>query len=78
MAFSSVFSLEGRGLKLESAADIEPHLQPLRDNLKVEEVRLGGNSLGVEACKALAELLQTKETLRVSQAFLYGTCWLLD
>ncbi|KAI9783879.1 MAG: hypothetical protein M1816_001131 [Peltula sp. TS41687] len=62
---ASVFSLEGRGLRLETAADIEPHLQALRDNSSVEEVRLGGNTLGVEACEALARVLETKDTLHV-------------
>lgn len=62
---TSVFSLEGRGLRLETAADIEPHLQALRENSTVEEIRLGGNTLGVEACEALARVLETKDTLHV-------------
>ncbi len=65
MDSSSVFSLEGKGLRLETASDIESHLQALRDNANVREVRLGGNTLGVEACKALADVLKTKESLEV-------------
>jgi Ran GTPase-activating protein 1 len=61
-----VFSLEGRGLKLTTAADIEPHIQDLRGNDDVEEVKLLGNTLGVEASEALAKVLQTKKRLKVA------------
>lgn len=66
MASEKVFSLEGRGLKLETAADVEPHIKALRDNDNVEEVRLGGNTLGIEACAALAKVLETKKKLQVT------------
>ena len=62
---SKVFSLEGQGLKLDSAADAEEHIKSLRELADVEEVRLGGNTLGVEACQALADVLRTKKTLQV-------------
>ena len=68
MASSKVFSLEGRGLRLDSAADIEPHIQPLKDNAEVEEVRLQGNTLGIDACKALATVLESKKSLKVSSS----------
>ena len=35
----------------------------------VEEVHLGGNSLGVEACEAIAEVLKTKTSLRVGRSY---------
>ncbi|GAB0136611.1 hypothetical protein EsDP_00004907 [Epichloe bromicola] len=60
-----IFTLEGRGLKLDSAADVEAHIKDLRAN-DVEEVRLLGNTLGVEACKALGEVLATKKNLKVA------------
>lgn len=66
-ADSKVFSLEGKGLKLDSAADVEPHIKSLRAMEDVEEVRLLGNTLGVEACKVLGEVLETKKTLQVSR-----------
>jgi Ran GTPase-activating protein 1 len=66
MANSKVFSLEGKGLKLDTAADVEPHIKSLRAMEDVEEVRLLGNTLGVEACKILGEVLETKKTLQVS------------
>jgi Ran GTPase-activating protein 1 len=65
MANLKVFSLEGKGLKLDTAADVEPHIKSLRAMEDVEEVRLLGNTLGVEACKILGEVLETKKTLQV-------------
>ena len=61
----NTFSLEGKGLKLDTAADIEPHIQELKANDNVEEVRLLGNTLGIEASEALAKVLETKKTLQV-------------
>ncbi|ATY62445.1 ran GTPase activating protein 1 [Cordyceps militaris CM01] len=60
-----IFSLEGKGLKLTTAADVEPHIAALRAN-DVEEVHLLGNSLGIEACKVLGEVLATKKNLQVA------------
>ncbi|CAG9938025.1 unnamed protein product [Clonostachys rosea f. rosea IK726] len=59
-----IFSLEGKGLKLTTEADLEPHIAPLRALENVEEVRLLGNTLGVGACKLLGEVLATKKTLK--------------
>ncbi|GAW18749.1 hypothetical protein ANO14919_082310 [Xylariales sp. No.14919] len=61
-----VFSLEGKGLKLNTAEDLEAHIAPLRDLQNVEEVRVLGNTLGVGACKLLGEVLATKKTLKVA------------
>lgn len=60
-----VFSLEGKCLKLDTAADLEAHIAPLRAN-DVEEVRLLGNTLGVGACKLLGEVLATKKNLKLA------------
>lgn len=60
-----VFSIEGRGLKLDTAADLEAHIADLRAR-DVEEVRLLGNTLGVEACRLLGEVLATKKNLKAS------------
>lgn len=68
---TKVFSLEGRALKLDTAADIEAHIAPLRASQDVEEVRILGNTLGVEACKLLGEVLATKETLKVCYFLIY-------
>ncbi len=63
---SKIFTLAGKNLKLTSAADIEPYLAELRSNPNVEEVHLGGNTLGTEACEALAKVLQTKKSLKIA------------
>ncbi|KAF4548968.1 Leucine rich repeat-containing protein 5 [Elsinoe fawcettii] len=63
---SKLFSLEGKGLKLDTASDIEPHLSPLVSSNDVEEVRFQGNTLGVEACAALAKVLSTKKSIRIA------------
>ncbi|KAK0731810.1 hypothetical protein B0H67DRAFT_597625 [Lasiosphaeris hirsuta] len=60
-----IFSLEGKGLKLDTAEDLEPHIAELRAS-DIEEVRLLGNTLGVGACKLLGEVLATKKNLRVA------------
>jgi Ran GTPase-activating protein 1 len=65
MAGTKIFSLEGRGLKLTTAGDIEPHIQELKSNDQVEEIRFLGNTLGVEASEALAKVLETKKNLKV-------------
>lgn len=65
MATLKVFSLEGKGLKLTTAEDIEPHIQPLKDDADVEEVVFVGNTLGVEASEALAKVLESKRNLKV-------------
>ncbi|KUI62451.1 Ran GTPase-activating protein 1 [Cytospora mali] len=61
-----LFSLEGKGLKLDTAEDMEPYVKELRSMDDVEEVRLLGNTLGVGACKLLGEVLATKKSLQVA------------
>ncbi|TVY27712.1 Ran GTPase-activating protein [Lachnellula hyalina] len=63
---SKIFSLEGKGLKLDTKEDVEAHIKPLREMDDVVEVRLLGNTLGVEACKVLGEVLETKKTLQIA------------
>lgn len=68
---STILSLHGRGLKLDTRADIEPYLTGY-DPAAIEEVHFGGNTIGVEAAEALAEFLQKTEVLKVCQvAFSY-------
>jgi Ran GTPase-activating protein 1 len=61
---TKIFSLEGKGLKLDTKEDVEAHIKGLREMVDVEEIRLLGNTLGVEACKVLGEVLETKKTLQ--------------
>ncbi|KAI4717430.1 RNI-like protein [Aureobasidium sp. EXF-10727] len=63
---ANTFSLEGRALKLDSAADMDKHIADLKSNNDVEEVIFVGNTLGVEACQALAKVLETKKKLKVA------------
>ncbi|KOS16650.1 Ran GTPase-activating protein 1 [Escovopsis weberi] len=65
-ASHKIFSIEGKGLKLDTAADLEPHVAALRAMDDVEEVRFLGNSLGVGACKLIGEILATKKSLQVA------------
>src|ERR1700760_3819442 len=61
---SKVFSLEGKALKLDTAADITPHIAELEANPDVEEVNFAGNTLGIGACEQLAKVLATKKKLQ--------------
>jgi Ran GTPase-activating protein 1 len=63
---ATTLSLQGRSLKLDSRADIEPHLADV-DPTKIETVIFSGNSLGVEASLAIAEFLQKANAIKVRQ-----------
>ena len=64
---SGIFSLHGQGLKLTSNDDAAPYCS-LLDGMgqDVTEIHLGGNTLGVEACRAFADVIRTKKQLKVS------------
>lgn len=62
---TKVFSILGKNLKANTAADLDPYLTELKELEDVEEVHFGGNSLGVEACQAIAEVLKGKNSLKV-------------
>lgn len=63
---SRSFSIHGKGIKFETRKDIEPYLKQIREIPGgVEEVHFGGNTLGVEPCIALAEVLKETTTLKV-------------
>lgn len=61
---NKVFSLRGRALKLDTAADLEKHTADLSSNPDIEEIHIEGNTLGIEACQSLAKMLETKQNLR--------------
>jgi Ran GTPase-activating protein 1 len=63
---SKSFSILGKNIKAQSRADLEPYISELEKFEDVEEVHFGGNSLGVEACQAIAEVLKTKKSLKVN------------
>ncbi|GLI75452.1 Ran GAP Rna1 [Penicillium ochrochloron] len=66
MAPPKVFSLEGNGLKLDTAEDIEAHIKPLVESTDYTEIRFGGNTLGVGASERLATVLATQKSLEVA------------
>ena len=67
MSSGPVFSIHGKGLKMTSRQDIEPYTKILEDmGQSVKEIHLGGNTIGVEACQALADVIKTKKSLEVS------------
>jgi Ran GTPase-activating protein 1 len=65
MANRKVFTLEGKGLKLNTKADLDAHVAELEGSDDFEEVRLLGNTIGVEASQALASLLEKQKRLQV-------------
>lgn len=63
---SRSFSIHGKGIKFDTREDIEPYLKGIRAIPGgVEEIHIGGNTLGVEPCTALAETLKSIDTLKV-------------
>ncbi|KAL2219293.1 ran GTPase activating protein 1 [Thermoascus aurantiacus ATCC 26904] len=67
MAPPKVFSLEGKGLKLDTAEDVEAHIKPLLESNDFTEIRLGGNTFGVSACERLAPALSAQKNLEVAE-----------
>lgn len=65
MAASKILSLHGKGLKLDTRQDLEPWLKDV-DPTIIEEIHLGGNTIGVEASKALAEFIDKTTSIKVS------------
>jgi Ran GTPase-activating protein 1 len=60
----TILSLHGKGLKLDSREDIEPWLKDV-DPIAIEEIHLGGNTIGVDASTALGEFLKKAINLKV-------------
>ena len=63
---AKVWSIWGQALKLDTAADLSKHVKPLEESSDVEEIHLEGNTIGVEASQALAQILETKQSIRVA------------
>ncbi|CAE6441381.1 unnamed protein product [Rhizoctonia solani] len=61
---SRVFTVHGKGLTLSTREEIEPYIKQMREIKDLEEVHFGGNTLGVEACQAIAEVLKEVDTLK--------------
>ncbi|KAJ1989167.1 Ran GAP Rna1 [Dimargaris cristalligena] len=65
----NIYSLEGKGLKLTTPADIEPYLAEIKAIPTLELLQLNGNTIGPEAARALADTLKTKNSLKVAQLY---------
>ncbi|CAE6436238.1 unnamed protein product [Rhizoctonia solani] len=63
---SRVFTIHGKSLTLSTREDIEPYIKQMREIKDLEEVHFGGNTLGVEACKAIAEVLKEVDTIKIA------------
>ncbi|KAH8998442.1 hypothetical protein EDB92DRAFT_2017531 [Lactarius akahatsu] len=60
------YSIEGLGLKLNTREDIEPYLKQIEPNIsQLEEIHLCGNTIGVGAAQALAEVLNKASKIKV-------------
>ncbi|KIJ32129.1 hypothetical protein M422DRAFT_234263 [Sphaerobolus stellatus SS14] len=62
---SKIFSIKGKGLKLDTRDDIKPYLENL-DASVIEEIHFGGNTLGVEAALELAEFLKKATRIKIA------------
>ena len=60
---STTFSLEGRGLKLDTEDDARSHTQDLSSTKTYTHISLSGNTLGAPACTYLAPLLSAQTSL---------------
>ncbi|KAI9443345.1 hypothetical protein H4582DRAFT_2109682 [Lactarius indigo] len=61
------YSIEGLGLKLDTREDIEPYLKQIEPNIsQLEEIHLCGNTIGVGAAQALAEVLNKASKIKVA------------
>ncbi|KAF9337579.1 hypothetical protein BG006_003974 [Podila minutissima] len=63
---TTTFTIEGRGLKLDSAEQVQEFIDTIAGMDKLENVILSGNTFGVEACKALAAALAKKPLLKLA------------
>ncbi|KAJ3150248.1 hypothetical protein HDU89_003337 [Geranomyces variabilis] len=61
-----VFSIEGRTLKLDTALDVKQYTDELAANSDLTEIRLSGNTFGVEAGRAMAQALKGQYSLQTA------------
>lgn len=62
---NTVFSIVGKGLKLNTADDVKEFVDTIHQMDDLQVIKLSGNTLGVEASQALAEALKSKTKLKV-------------
>ena len=60
----TTYSISGKQLKFDSESDIAPYIKELTEKENVKKVDFSGNTIGIEASKALSEaLLKHKDTI---------------
>lgn len=64
---NTVFSIVGRGLKLNTADQVKEFVETIEQMPDLEVIQLSGNTIGVEASQALAEALKSKTKLKVKK-----------
>jgi len=62
---TNVFNIEGKGLKLNTAEDVQEFVTSIMGIENLEQVILSGNTFGVEATQAITEALKGKNTIKV-------------
>lgn len=62
---NTVFSIEGKGLKLNTAEDVQAFVDTIVQMDDLQIIKLSGNTIGVEAGKALASALQSRKNIKV-------------
>lgn len=68
---NTVFSIAGKGLKLNTALDVQEFVETIDQMQDLQVIQLSGNTLGVEASQALAQALKTKTQLKVNFSFFF-------
>ena len=61
-ARTGVFDISNKNLKLDTEQDIAPYISQLEKIEPLYEIHLSGNTFGVGACQALAEVLKKKKS----------------
>jgi Ran GTPase-activating protein 1 len=67
MTQSVVYSIEGKSLKLNTAEDVKQFCEEIKALKGLTEIKLSGNTFGVDAAKAIAQAMRDQEELRVFQ-----------
>lgn len=61
---TKILDIRGQSLKLNTAVDVVPLLEGIDPTL-IEEVHLGGNTIGIEAAQEFAKFLEKTQNLKV-------------
>ena len=62
---TKTFSLKGKGLKFDTAVDVEPYLRDLAAVSDVEAIDISGNTWGIDAVKPFAQVLKGCKSIKV-------------